>query len=690
MFGVSNKKGKSPNVFKMFFLLFCICILLCAIVLTCRIASDAKTCELNNQTITWSYDSNNNVGNTATLTNLVTSEYLPVSVEHTDWQYYVRFEKTYFGTIEIIFSEPLDHDVDLTITFSEKALDDHAWTRQDMTRDLRGLGIAYCTVKCVAAKGSEILRVECPSRPLPVEESIEGGWCGGVVPFCCCTVDFGEDIIVPEENFKQIAVHVDFDDEAGMFVSDDQRLNDIYTFCKNTVEATSYAGIYVDGYRELHPYEADAYINELSHFSVDDNYEMARNTLIYLADNHTWPTEWILMTIPLAYEYYMYSGDEELIRNLYPKLQLCLLQELKNENGLIDSSLYDASIDSIGIPVMRDIIDWPEIERDGFSHSVTTGSKDILAGMKYGYGSFVSDSIGCYYTGSLYKVLYEGSIEGQSVIATPNSVVNAYYYYCLNLMAELSGYLNENSQAEIYRKEAEIFKSIYIEAFYDAESGLIMDDVAKTHTSLHSNMFALDFGLVPEESLDTVIGYIKVKGMTCSVYGSQFLLESLFKHGEDVYALNLITDTGTRSWSNMISNGSGLTTEAWDESIKPDMDWNHAWGTAPANILARYVVGIRPYEPGCRTVIFAPHFGDLKSVSAKVPINGGNVEVSYSNLQNGEIVNLHLSSTADVILQCEDFHVNTIVLDGEELSIDDLSVIKINAGEHLIEYRILK
>lgn len=685
MFGVSNKKGKRPNVFKMFFLLFCLCILLCAIVLTCRIARDAKTCELNNQTITWSYDSNNNVGNTATLTNLVTSEYLPVSVEHTDRQYYVRFEKTYFGTIEIVFSEPLDHDVDLTITFSEKALDDHAWTRQDMTRELRGFGIAYCTVNCVAAKGSEVLRVELPVRPLPTEELIEGGWNGGVIPFCCCTVDFSEDIIVSEKNFKQIAVHVDFDDEAGMFISDNQQLNDIYTLCKDTVKATSYAGIYVDGYRELQPYEADAYINELSHFSVDDNYEMARNTLIYFVDNHTWPTEWVLMTIPLAYEYYMYSGDEELIRAVYPKLQQCLLQGLKNESGLIDSSLYDASIDSVGIPVMRDIIDWPEIERDGFSHSITTDSKDILAGMKYGYSSFVSDSIGCYYTGSLYKILCEGSIEGQSVIATPNSVVNAYYYYCLNLMADLSGYLNENSQAEIYRKEAELFKSIYIGTFYDAESGLIMDDVAKTHTSLHSNMFALDFGLVPEEALDTVIGYMKVKGMTCSVYGSQFLLESLFKHAEDAYALNLITDTGTRSWSNMISNGSGLTTEAWDESIKPDMDWNHAWGTAPINIITRYVVGVRPYSPGCEMIVIEPHFGNLSSIQATVPINGGEVHISYSLDTETGMAQLTVNSPKDFLLNISEFN-SYVELDDGDNNIESYAGVRMCSGEHIITY----
>lgn len=52
------------------------------------------------------------------------------------------------------------------------------------------------------------------------------------------------------------------------------------------------------------------------------------------------------------------------------------------------------------------------------------------------------------------------------------------------------------------------------------------------HSSLHTNMFPLTFGLVPEERKITVVEFIKSRGLTFSVYGAQFLLEALCKAGE--------------------------------------------------------------------------------------------------------------------------------------------------------------
>lgn len=39
----------------------------------------------------------------------------------------------------------------------------------------------------------------------------------------------------------------------------------------------------------------------------------------------------------------------------------------------------------------------------------------------------------------------------------------------------------------------------------------------------------------------------------------------------------------------MIDQGSTITMEAWSLKAKPNQDWNHAWGAAPANLLPRYL-----------------------------------------------------------------------------------------------------
>jgi len=47
-------------------------------------------------------------------------------------------------------------------------------------------------------------------------------------------------------------------------------------FAGISIKATTFAGLYVDGDRERIPYEADAYLNQLSHYYTDNDVQMAR------------------------------------------------------------------------------------------------------------------------------------------------------------------------------------------------------------------------------------------------------------------------------------------------------------------------------------------------------------------------------------------------------------------------------
>src|SRR6185312_15106278 len=91
--------------------------------------------------------------------------------------------------------------------------------------------------------------------------------------------------------------------------------------------------------------------------------------------------------------------------------------------------------------------------------------------------------------------------------------------------------------------------------------------------------------------------------------------------------LELMTATTQRSWYNMLRVGSTITLEAWDKKYKPNLDWNHAWGAAPANILPRYVLGVRPMEAGFGRILIAPQPGSLVLISGRVPTIRGPVLV---------------------------------------------------------------
>lgn len=124
--------------------------------------------------------------------------------------------------------------------------------------------------------------------------------------------------------------------------------------------------------------------------------------------------------------------------------------------------------------------------------------------------------------------------------------------------------------------------------------------------------------------------HVLERGMACSVYGAQYLLEALFLHGKAEAALALMTASGDRSWRHMLESGATITWEAWDHRYKPNLDWNHAWGAAPANLLPRYVAGVRVDGAGGSRIAVQPETGGLRYCSACIPTMRGPVEIEWS------------------------------------------------------------
>jgi len=98
------------------------------------------------------------------------------------------------------------------------------------------------------------------------------GHIGEVLPFRFCEIENLPDVLTAAD-IRQTFVHIPFNDGAATFESSDPVLNDVWALCKHTVKATSFCGLYVDGDRERVPYEGDAYINQLSHYCVDAEYQ---------------------------------------------------------------------------------------------------------------------------------------------------------------------------------------------------------------------------------------------------------------------------------------------------------------------------------------------------------------------------------------------------------------------------------
>ena len=508
----------------------------------------------------------------ATHAELVTTTDDPVrSVPCEDGGLFVDFGQATFGWLRLEFPEP-QPAVELSVRLGEKLAGP---TTVDVSP---GASIAYQLVTVAVkpeAKTAEVVPSWAPKYPHWVPNPAGEK---EVIPFRYAEIH-GLPAAAPLPKVVRMSRHVPFDETASSFNCSDQSLVEVWTLCKHSIKATSFLGLYVDGNRERVPYEADAYINQLCHYGVDAHYDTGRLTYEHLLEYPTWPTEWRQHLPLMALADWLYSGDDAALHRNYDAIRACLMLDRRRPDGLF---LGQAK----GVP--RDIVDWPVGERDGYdmAHNVKT-------------------------------------------------VTTAFHARSLEAMAAIARAKGREAEAKEFESMWKVTARTMHDKLFDERRGRYVDgldpasDQPSTHASLHANMLPLAFGLVPEVDVSRVAEFVAGRGMACSVYGSQYLLDALFDSERDREALSLLTATGDRGWLHMTRNvGSTITLEAWDVAYKPNLDWNHAWGAVPANVIPRKLMGIEPLEPGFGRVRVRPRIGDLEWATIRHPSPQGPISLS--------------------------------------------------------------
>lgn len=503
---------------------------------------------------------------------------------------YVDFGKASFSQLILNLTSNKDKD-SIVVHLGEHAV------KGRVNREPEGT-IRYQRYTLSLMKGTHTYRIKInkDGRNTGSSAILSPEYIGEILPFRYCEIEGYENTISSSDVFRE-SVYYPFNDSAADFTSSNDTLNQIWDLCKYSIKATSALGIYIDGDRERIPYEADALINQLSHYGVDREYSMARRTHEYLLDYPTWPTEWILQAVIIAWNDYMYTGDSRSLKSNYDILKSRTLTQLREKNGLISTTTglqTPEFLSSIRFKdKIRDIVDWPHVGILGLNKN-------------------------------------EGGEADGFVFTDYNAVVNAYHYEALKLMSEIAKALKLDSDYRYYTKEAELFLSRYNKFFFNNKLGYYMDGDT-THSSLHANMFPIAFGMTPNNKIKPVMSFIKSRGMACSVYGSQFLMDALYEAGESDYALSMLTKTDDRGWYNMIRVGSTISLEAWDNKYKPNQDWNHAWGAAPANIIPRKLIGVEPIEAGFDKIRIKPQMSTLSWAKNIIPTIKGQINIEIEN-----------------------------------------------------------
>jgi hypothetical protein len=502
-------------------------------------------------------------------------------VKKGDGHFFVDFGRAAFATIELTLTSPEDGKV-IEIHLGEKM-------KPDQTVDRKPAGsIVYLAHKLTLKKGKQTYRLTLPRHISKMPHSqVLDSHLEEVEPWRYAEI-IGSPSDITAADVRQYAMFYPFDDLASDFTSSNPDLNAVWNICKYTMKTTPFMGIYTDGTRERMPYEADAAIQQLGHYCTDREYAVARYTHEFLLYNATWPTEWILQSVVMGWNDYLWTGNNEsLVRN-WPVLKAKTLIALEREDGLISTrtgKMTKNVLSSVHYngKALKDVVDWPQpSEIDGF------------------------------------------------VFGDVNTVVNAFHYHALVLMSRMAAAAGHPEEVEEYKTRAAKVAQAINEKLFDPKRGVYVDGEGIAHASLHANLFPLAFGLVPPERRAGVIKFTKSRGMACGPYGAQYLLDGLFDAGEANYALSLLTSKTDRSWLNMIKSGSTMTTEAWDIKYKKNLTWNHAWGAAPANLIPRKLMGVEPLEPGFARVRIRPQvYAGLKEANLKMPTVRGTIEVGW-------------------------------------------------------------
>lgn len=576
----------------------------------------------------------------------------PVKLEQRGDVWFVDFGKHGFANMELTYTAKRAGA--LTVRIGEKLTDG----RIDMHPGghIRAQEMELSVMKGTHTYLLPIVPDERNTKPLAVHlpDSIPV-----LMPFRYAEImgaDAGAKNGLKRNDLTQLVYYTYWDEDASYFTSDNDILNQVWELCRYSMKATSFAGLYVDGDRERIPYEADAYLQQLSHYSTDREYAIGRRTIEYFMEYPTWPTEWQLHVALMFHADYMYTGNTELIAEYYDELKHKTLLELQGEDDMVSSTRVTPEfMKKLGFgerkDKLRDIVDWPSANWQG--NPEVTGERDGF------------------------------------VFMPNNTVINAMFYGNMRIMAEFARVLGKPDDALDFELRALKVKKAVNNTMLDRKKGYYVDGEGTDHSSVHANMFPLAFGLVPDAYKKSVGEYIKSRGMACSVYGAQYLMEAIYAAGMEEYGLQMMADSvGDRNWYNMIREGSTVSMEAWGFKYKPNLDWNHAWGAVPANIIPRQLWGIQPKTPGYGIATIRPALGSLKETTIKVPTLRGPIEGTYkwyTNRRQVYTLDIPANMVAEFSLKLNDNQ--ALSLNGKKVNLAFGSV-QLLPGKHVLEVNV--
>jgi alpha-L-rhamnosidase len=481
----------------------------------------------------------------------------------------------------------------------------------------------------------------------------------------------------PQCEIRMIVRHNTVDAEQSSFECSNRTLNAIWDLAKRSVLLGAHEQFVDTPTREQGQFAYDAYTTSMAAMKLfrERNLtrqafrEFAQSQIKYHADtgkvNAVYPNgdgkrdipDWTQSWIFWAWEYYLETGDRELIEETFPQLVKAGEYVKGTENkqtGLVD--LGNAPGYASGI------VDWPQ--RYGYDR--TTTQRTVMS-------------------------------------------INAYLdYVCL---AKLAKELNRRDVAERFQRYADDILSAIQRQLWDDEQkayidGLYADGSKSQHASQQANAMMLVVGAKHfpvrsrneqenasplQERTRGAMAAVKRAGHSTSPLLVRFLIQAYGNHDEDDALMEWLTNPQGHNFAYILADGGTFTYENWrGRKEGSENSESHPFGAYGAVIaLQEYILGVKAIAPQFARVQIRPHTLNLRYARGKIPTQRGHILVSWQ-IKDGAFrltVKLPSNVRADVAVPKGQSAGTTVKVNGKakqgEAAGNYIVVRDVGAGEYM-------
>ncbi|MEN8229422.1 MAG: family 78 glycoside hydrolase catalytic domain [Bacteroidota bacterium] len=269
----------------------------------------------------------------------------------------------------------------------------------------------------------------------------------------------------------------------------------------------------------------------------------------------------------------------------------------------------------------------------------------------------------------------------------PSLVSTAYYYYDLKLMSNIASVLNNTEDSTCFGDLAIQTKEAFNREYYREST--------KSYSigRQGANIFALGFGLVPEERISDVfqslVHHIESdtdEHFDTGMMGTPLALDVLTRYGRVDLAYSMMNQHDYPSFGYAIDQGATAIWETW----LGDSSHSHPMFGSVCQWFYQALAGINPdpEHPGFKNILIKPHpVGNLTYVEATHKTVHGNIESGWEWEGNDLIVKLIIpvNSTATIILPAAD-PVDISINNGTAENCKDVSFIEFK--DSLVKYQV--